>query len=206
MHNKIQNMMQEQSLPIDITPLPQSEPKYLQAQMVTAVILALGSNHRAAEYLPHVREKLATLGTLECSIPFQNPDFTATKEQPKPDYINQCVYLELGSAMSLQQLQQLFKSFEDECHRVRESASLLPKWSEVNFSQAESVQTHLPSNVWRQVTMDIDILLIKLENDKASGGYQQDNDSCWLIMADRYPFKAHENAGITALIAKEVLL
>ncbi len=191
--------MQEQSLPIDIATLTQSEPNDLQAQMVTAVILALGSNHCAAEYLPRVREKLTTLGTLECSVAFQNPDFTATKEQPKPDYINQCIYLELGSAMSLQQLQQLFKLFEGECHRVRESVSILPA-----LSQAELAKTQLPPNTWRQVTMDIDILLVRLEPSQLNDSIQQDNDS-WLVMADRYPFKAHEYAGITALIAKKGL-
>ena len=81
-------MMQDKSLSIDIATLNQYEPKYLQAQMVMAVILALGSNHRAAEYLSRVREKLATLGKLECSAAFENPDFTATKEQPKPNYTN----------------------------------------------------------------------------------------------------------------------
>ena len=195
MHKKKQNIMQDKSLSIDIATLNQYEPKYLQAQMVTAVILALGSNHRAAEYLSRVREKLATLGKLECSAAFENPDFTATKEQPKPNYTNQCVYLELDSGMSLQQLQQLFKSFEGECHRVRESASILPALSEGSLSQTELSQVVLPPSAWRQVTMDIDILLIKSE----------DNDSCWIIMADRYPFKAHENAGIMALITKNVL-
>lgn len=198
MLNKTQNMMQERSLPIDISTLPQSEPKYLQAQMVTAVILALGSNHCATKYLPLVREKLATLGTLECTAPFQNPDFTATKEQPKPDYINQCVYLELSSAMSLPQLQQLFKSFEGECHRIRESVSILPELSKVDCSQAKSAQTQYPSTKWRQVTMDIDILLVKLEFNQVSNNSQQDNHG-WVIMADRYPFKAHEYAGITEL-------
>ena len=190
--------MQDKSLSIDIATLNQYEPKYLQAQMVTAVILALGSNHRAAEYLSRVREKLATLGKLECSAAFENPDFTATKEQPKPNYTNQCVYLELDSGMSLQQLQQLFKSFEGECHRVRESVSILPALSEGSLAQTELSQVVLPPSAWRQVTMDIDILLIKSEDSEA-------NDSCWIIMADRYPFKAHENAGITALIAKDVL-
>ena len=198
MHKKKQNIMQDKSLSIDIATLNQYEPKYLQAQMVMAVILALGSNHRAAEYLSRVREKLATLGKLECSAAFENPDFTATKEQPKPNYTNQCVYLELGSAMSLQQLQQLFKSFEGECHRVRESASILPALSEGSLSQTELSQVVLPPSAWRQVTMDIDILLIKSEENEASG-------SCWIIMADRYPFKAHENAGIMALITKNVL-
>lgn len=198
MHKKKQNMMQDKSLSIDIATSNQYEPKYLQAQMVTAVILALGSNHRAAAYLSRVREKLATLGKLECSAAFENLDFTATKEQPKPNYTNQCVYLELDSGISLQQLQQLFKSFEGECHRVRESASILPALSEGSLAQTELSQVVLPPSAWRQVTMDIDILLIKSEDNES-------NDSCWIIMADRYPFKAHENAGITALIAKDVL-
>lgn len=198
-------MIQKKSLPTNIVALKIFDPVALQAKMVTAVILALGSNHNAKEHLPRVRKKIASLGKLECSAAFQNPDFTATKAQPKPDYTNQCVYLKLDLAISLWQLQQLFKSFENECHRVRELTSPLSALSEADQSQPQLSKAVLPTHAWRQVTMDIDILLIKVEKDKSNTDSQQDNDD-WIIMADRYPFKAHENAGITALIIKEGLL
>ena len=42
--------------------------------------------------------------------------------------------------------------------------------------------------------MDIDILLIKLDDEKNSLSKK------WIIMADRYPFKTHERAGIEELL------
>ena len=151
---------------MDISKLKIIEPIKLQGQAVSAVLLALGSNYRADFYLPLVRENLATLGKLQLSSAFKNSDFTATVEQPKPDYTNQCVYLDLDVSLNLQQLQQTFKQLENGCHRQRQ---------------------HNPDAL-RLVTMDIDILLIKTMNDGK-----------WMIMADRYPFKAHESIGIDAL-------
>lgn len=159
--------------------LERCEPEALQAHSVTAVLLALGSNYQAATYLPVVQEHLAALGQIQLSTAFQNPDFTATVEHPKPDYTNQCVYLSLKTPMTVQQLQQTCKQFEWECHRCRQTES-------------ESI---------RRVTMDIDILLIKLADNKNS--LSKVDKSKWIIMADRYPFKAHEAAGIEELIAKD---
>ena len=133
---------------------------------MAAIVLALGSNYQAEHYLPQVHQQLATLGKITSSRALQNPDFTSTLQQPKPDYINQCVYLLLTVPMTLQQLQHTFKSFEKDCHRCRQTTPM----------------------AIRQVTMDIDILLIRL-NVKQE----------WIVMADRYPFKAHENVGIAAL-------
>ena len=54
--------------------------------------------------------------------------------------------------------------------------------------------------------MDIDILLIKLDDRKNSlSNYLAPkkivkNSEQWIIMADRYPFKAHERAGVEELI------
>ncbi|WP_227677737.1 2-amino-4-hydroxy-6-hydroxymethyldihydropteridine diphosphokinase [Psychrobacter frigidicola] len=143
-------------------------PERLQQQPVLAVLLALGSNYQAEYYLSRVREDLQELGKVQLSTAFKNPDFTATVETSKPDYTNQCVYLNLNSVMTLQQLQQSFESFESDCHRCRQT----------------------PPTAIRQVTMDIDILLIKL-------AYIDE----WIVMANRYPFKAHESAGIMELAA-----
>lgn len=158
----------------------------LQAQSVTAVLLALGSNYHAEEYLPIARSSLADLGEIQVSTAFQNPDFTATVAQPKPDYTNQCVYLLLTAPMNVQQLQHTFKAFEGDCHRCRETE---------------------PKQI-RRVTMDIDILLVKLEQEKNSLSKKSiPNKSMenWIVMADRYPFKAHETAGINELVAEGFL-
>ncbi|MBB3105749.1 2-amino-4-hydroxy-6-hydroxymethyldihydropteridine diphosphokinase [Psychrobacter luti] len=159
---------------LNLDDLKKCAPEQLQTQSVTAVLLALGSNYQAEKYLPRVREKLAVLGEIQLSMAFQNPDFTATPELPKPDYTNQCVYLILTSVMTLQQLQHTFKKFESDCGRRRSSESI--------------------KNPMKIVTMDIDILLIKLDDKKNSLSRK------WLIMADRYPFKTHERAGIEELV------
>ncbi|MGE6440603.1 2-amino-4-hydroxy-6-hydroxymethyldihydropteridine diphosphokinase [Psychrobacter sp. NPDC078409] len=158
----------------------QCAPETVQAQPVVELVLALGSNYQADKYLPLARQRLAALGEVRLSTAFQNPDFTATLEQPKPDYTNQCVHLILTTPMRLQQLQQTFKTLEGDCHRCR--------------------QTEL--NQVRRVTMDIDILMIKLANIENSLSKESKSKpiSDWIIMADRYPFKAHEEAGVEELI------
>ena len=153
-------------LNLDVSRLSKGEPETLQAQAVASIVLALGSNYQAAHYLPQVHQQLAALGRITSSSALQNPDFTSTLQQPKPDYINQCVYLLLTVPMTLQQLQHTFKSFENDCHRCRQ----------------------MTATAIRQVTMDIDILLIQ----------SVDTDE-WIVMVNRYPFKAHESAGIAAL-------
>ena len=158
------------------------EPEALQAQPVTAVLLALGSNHDADIHLPRVRESLAVLGEMQLSTPFQNPDFTSTEAQPKPDYINQCVHILLTSPKTLQQLQQIFKQFECDCNRQRLTELYAPI---------------------KKVTMDIDILLIQMAIDKNS--LSKYKGFKWIIMADRYPFKAHERAGMEELMVKSFL-
>lgn len=164
-------------------------PDALQSQLVTAVVLALGSNYQAENYLPRVREKLAVLGEMYLSTAFENPDFTSTKTQPKPDYTNQCVYLSLKPAMTLQQLQQIFKQFECDCNRQR----------------LTEAQTSI-----KKVTMDIDILMIKPSLVKNSlsrirvSKEISENPKQWIVMADRYPFKAHERAGVEELIKSDL--
>ena len=153
--------------------------KALQQQTVSAVLLALGSNSAADRYLPLMRHRLKKLGDIKLSTAFQNPDFTATTEQPKPDYTNQCVYLRLKKPVTLSELQRLFRTFEAECGRAR-------------FTD---VQPSL-----RLVTMDIDILLIETARHKNS--LSNFIESKWVIIADRYPFKVHEITGINELAFK----
>ena len=178
-------MMHKTSMDLNLATLTQCAPETLQEQPVAAVVLALGSNYQAEKYLPLARESLAALGEVRLSTAFQNPDFTATLEQPKPDYTNQCVHLALITPMSLQQLQYTFKTLEGDCNRCRQ----------------------IETNQVRLVTMDIDILLIKLadkENSLSKNSvFEPMPDwiaSGWVIMGDRYPFKAHEDAGISELI------
>lgn len=173
-------MMHKKSVDLNLATFTQCAPEAMQAQPVVEVVLALGSNYQADKYLPLARQRLAALGEVRLSTAFQNPDFTATLEQPKPDYTNQCVHLVLATPMSLQQLQQTFKTLEGDCNRCRQTE---------------------PNQI-RRVTIDIDILLIKLskENNSLSKKLVSKPMSDWIIMADRYPFKAHEEAGVEELI------
>ena len=172
-------MMHKTSMDLNVETLTQHAPDILKMQHVLEVVLALGSNYQAENYLSLAREKLATLGEIRLSTAFQNPDFTATTQLPKPDYTNQCVHLILTTSVSLQQLQQTFKILEGDCNRCR---------------QAELNQLRL-------VTMDIDILLIKLPKENSlSKNSVSKQTSNWIIMKDRYPFKAHEKAGIDELL------
>ncbi|WP_227675825.1 2-amino-4-hydroxy-6-hydroxymethyldihydropteridine diphosphokinase [Psychrobacter piscatorii] len=161
--------------------LTQCAPETLQAQSVVEVVLALGSNYQAEKYLPLARESLAALGEVKLSTAFQNPDFTATTQLPKPDYTNQCVHLALSTPMSLQQLQQTFKALEGDCNRRRQTE---------------------PKQV-RRVTMDIDILMVRLATiENSLSKYSTFKSiSDWIVMADRYPFKAHEEVGVKELTA-----
>jgi len=171
---------------LNLEDLKQCASEQLQTHSISAVLLALGSNYQAEKYFPRAREQLTALGEIQLSTAFQNPDFTATPELPKPDYTNQCVYLTLTSAMTLQQLQQTFKKIESDCGRQRCSESI--------------------KNPIKIVTMDIDILLIKLDDKENSLSNSLEpkkitkNSYQWVIMADRYPFKAHERAGVEELI------
>ena len=180
MHNMHKNLAD-----LSLETLKKQTPEQLQTQSVTAVLLALGSNYQAEHYLPLVRKDLAALGEIQLSTAFENPDFTSTEAQPKPDYTNQCVYLRLVEPMTLQQLQQVFKDLEGDCHRQRLTEAQTPI---------------------KKVTMDIDILLIEtllieVVSDKNSlSSNKEFEESNWIVMADRYPFKAHERAGIEELI------
>lgn len=173
-------MMHKTSVDLNLAMFTQRAPETVQAQPVIELVLALGSNYQADKYLPLARQQLAALGEVRLSTAFQNPDFTTTLEQPKPDYTNQCVHLALTTPVSLQQLQQTFRTLEGDCNRCRQTK---------------------PNQV-RQVTMDIDILMIKLtdKNNSLSRESKSKQMSDWIVMADRYPFKAHEEAGVEELI------
>ena len=165
-----------QAISLDLSCLTRALPEQLQPQVVTALIIALGSNYHADYYLAMVRKSLATLGDIRLSTAFKNPDFTATVAQPKPDYTNQCVYLSLTKSMTVEQLQHTFKDSEADCNRQR-------------LSEHSGIS---------RVTMDIDILLVTLHPEINS--LSNTLKSNWIVMADRYPFKTHELIGVAELV------
>lgn len=175
-------MMHKTLTNLNTEALEKQSPEALQAHSVAAVVLALGSNYQAQKYLPIAREHLRALGEIQLSTAFQNPDFTATLEFPKPDYTNQCVYLSLKSPTTLCQLEQTLKQFERECHRQRlvEEQTLIKK-----------------------VTIDIDVLLVNLQMNKNS--LSNLRKPKWVVIETRYPFKTHEAAGIEELVKKGFL-
>ena len=172
-----------------MTALASLSPDQLSARMVTAVLLALGSNYQADYYLPNVRQRLAMLGQMTLSTAFENPDFTATDAQPKPDYTNQCVLLYLDKPMVMADIQALCKVIENECDRCRVSHQIDSSHA---FASDDAIGI-------RRVTMDIDILLIHMLPENCAVDVSPAASGEWVIMANRYPFKAHEQAGIDEL-------
>lgn len=167
--------------------LPRLSFSKLQALPVTAVILALGSNYQADQHLPYVRKSLAELGEIKVSDAIKNPDITATLQQPKPDYINQGVYLALNTGITLEQLETFCKNLEDECGRER-----------AQKSQGSGQQVTIT-----KVSMDIDVLMVKLEDNQNS---LSNNEDKWIIIKERFPFADHEKIGLKELQKKARVL
>lgn len=155
----------------------------LQSLSVSAALLALGSNYQADYYLSHVQKSLAELGEIELSNAVKNPDITATLQQPKADYVNQSVYLDLTQSMTLDQLQTFCKNLEDECGRERAQKSII--------SGNQGAVT--------KVSMDIDILLVKTDYKQNSLSI---NENKWIVIAERFPFADHEMTTINELQKK----
>ncbi|MDO5769911.1 MAG: 2-amino-4-hydroxy-6-hydroxymethyldihydropteridine diphosphokinase, partial [Psychrobacter sp.] len=155
---------------MDIPSLPLSQighrsPAVLAHHKIKAALLAIGSNYQAEYYLAKVAEQLTALGEMQVSTPLQNPDFTATVEQPKPDYVNQCLLLSLHAPMNLSALQKVLKGFEAKCdrHRDNESNSSCKLEGGGNQALSEKGGGYHSS----RVTMDIDILMVQLGQDLA---------------------------------------
>jgi len=158
-------------------------------------IVELGSNQKAQHHLKLSRSALeAKAVSASWSTEYINPDYTATSENPKPDYTNQCGYLQLDpnhnhdDGKTPQNLGELVKA-----------SKVLEKQIQQDFHQAEQinqldVDTLLksiaePKN--RQVIIDIDILAIMTESDGI------------IAVAERYPFKHHEWVGLIELYDKK---
>lgn len=226
---------------MDIPSLPLSQighrsPAVLAHHKIKAALLAIGSNYQADYYLAKVAEQLTALGEMQVSTPLQNPDFTATVEQPKPDYVNQCLLLSLHAPMNLSALQKVLKGFEAKCdrHRDNESNSSCKLEGGGNQALSEKGGGYHSS----RVTMDIDILMVQLGQDLATDSTDFSLNSLsnliievhadsqfdfevsqttfkrttldrsiakkneWLIMTNRYPFKAHEILGLKELLLR----
>ena len=161
-------------------------------------IVELGSNQKAQHHLKLSRAALeAKAVSASWSTEYINPDYTATPENPKPDYTNQCGYLQLDpnhnhddDGKTPQSLGELVKA-----------SKVLEKQIQQDFYQAEQinkldVDTLLKSIVEpknRQVIIDIDILAIMTESEGI------------IAVAERYPFKHHEWVGLIELYDKKLL-
>lgn len=211
----------------ELANLSRCQPQALAQQQVVAAVLALGSNYHAKEYLSKAQRLLADLGELHFSPAIQNPDFTATAEQPKPDYINQCAYLSLRQPLSGQQLSERLRALETACDRQREinPPTLTKNCHQPEIKSQQDAMTAGTDSL-KAVSMDIDILLLQLAQVDTSNEQQRSptsqpkiiNDSNnsisrvpvsrlratwprgWVVMANRYPFKEHEWHGLAALL------
>ena len=247
---------------LSLSQIGHCSPAVLADHQIRAALLAIGSNYQAEYYLAKVAGQLPTLGEILVSTPLQNPDFTATVEQPKPDYVNQCVLLSLHAPMSLSALQKVLKDFEVKCDRHRNDEldnrnDELDSSCKIEGESAQALSGEGSGYHSKRVTMDIDILMVQLGQDLVTnspdfsinslsnqivatqaGTHTDTQVDCevsqslsnnttfkqtiikqtianqstpdrsiatenkWLIMTDRYPFKAHEILGLKELLLR----
>lgn len=181
--------------PLNAPPFVITETAIDQDAPVDLVLLAIGSNEQADYHLAHAREQLAKLGKMIVSEPLVNPDFTATPDAPKPDYTNQCVYIELDRALSFLELTEYFAAIETLCERQRvlDTGSLAEE--ALHKNSAANTATALANASIKVVSMDIDIL-----------GFSQQVDGEWRFIQRRLPLKEHEKIGLQELLTSLSLL
>ena len=161
-------------------------------------IVELGSNQEAQHHLKLSRDALeAEAVSAHWSTEYINPDYTATPENPKPDYTNQCGYLQLDPNHNHDDDDKTPQSLGE----LVKASKVLEKQIQQDFYQAEQinqldVDTLLksiaePKN--RQVIIDIDILAIMTESEGI------------IAVAERYPFKHHEWVGLIELYDKKLI-
>lgn len=168
----------------------------LLVRPVTELIIAMGSNHMAEHYLPIARQHLASMGQLQVSAVLINADFTATTEQPKPDYCNQCVHLQLPQPMRLAAVIEQLKHTERCCGRQQTQHKLSNgKVSNKVASDDHASNKHVSNKEAgnnaqsvKQVSLDMDVLAVQLCGQPH-----------WTIIKKRHPFKAHERSGLLEL-------
>lgn len=166
-----------------------------QEAQLESVLLAIGSNEQADYHLVQAREQLAKLGKMLVSAPLVNPDFTATPDAPKPDYTNQCVYIELDKGLSFLELSEYFAAIETLCERQRVLKSGSLAENTVHKNRAANTATTLANPPVKLVSMDIDIL-----------GFRPSADEEWRLIQRRLPLKEHESIGLQELLTSPALL
>lgn len=180
---------------LNASPFVIAETAINQDAQVDLVLLAIGSNEQADYHLAQAREQLAKLGKMIVSAPLVNPDFTATPDAPKPDYTNQCIYIDLNKVLSFLELSEYFATIEMLCERQRvlESGSLAEKTLPRN--RAANTATTLANPPVKLVSMDVDIL-----------GFRPSADKEWRLIQRRLPLKEHERIGLQELLTSPALL
>ena len=166
----------------------------LQISEITPVgyIVELGSNQEASYHLQQARTVLeAQASKAYWSTEFINPDYTATADNPKPDYTNQCGYLDLRVSkqptLSLGELVKASKVIEKQIQQDFYEAE------KINQLEVDELLQSIAEPKNRVVIIDIDILAIVTDSGKI------------IAVEERYPFKHHEWVGLTELYKKQWL-
>ncbi|PNK59534.1 hypothetical protein [Psychrobacter sp. FDAARGOS_221] len=204
-NNSIENASAESNHKL----LVSSEPHHNQLPIISAVrplselnhtvaigyIVELGSNENANPHLAQARNQLSSLCDQRIwSTAFVNPDYTATIDNPKPDYTNQCGLLVMSEGH--QDVLGLIAATKDIERHIKQgffdsqpSTSIQTSTSRTkSFDSAASTTTNVkPAN--RQVLIDIDVLALVTANGV-------------IAINERYPFKNHEWVGINELYTK----
>ncbi|WP_296203120.1 hypothetical protein [Psychrobacter sp. UBA3962] len=149
-------------------------------------IVELGSNQEASYHLQQSRKVLEDQA-IEAywSTEFINPDYTATAENPKPDYTNQCGYLKLNQAdqpcLTLGELVKASKVIEKQIQQDCYEAE------KINRLEVDELLQSITEPKNRVVIIDIDILAIVTDSGEV------------IAVEERYPFKNHEWVGLIEL-------
>jgi 2-amino-4-hydroxy-6-hydroxymethyldihydropteridine diphosphokinase len=180
---------------LNVPPFVIAETAIHKDAQVDLVLLAIGSNEQADYHLAQAREQLAKLGKMIVSAPLVNPDFTATPDAPKPDYTNQCVYIDLNKGLSFLELSEYFAAIETLCERQRVLDTRSLAENTVHKNSAANTATTLANPPVKLVSMDIDIL-----------GFRPSADEEWRLIQRRLPLKEHESIGLQELLTSPSLL
>lgn len=153
----------------------------LEAKKVDGLLIAMGSNHEPQKNLSQAYDYLNGLGSgngaggVVFSEAMQTPDYTATGAEQKPDYINQCAKVDLAEPHVLAEVIAGLKQIEAQCQRQE-----------------------MKQNLTWAVTLDLDVLAVRLATDEKQE-LQNKQNNIWVFIKKRYPLKAHEQAGILLL-------
>ena len=170
-------------------------------------VVELGSNVQAKHHLQQARAALEVqASSAHWSTELINPDYTATADNPKPPYTNQCGYLKLMhnplDPLTLGELVDASKKIEKRIEHAFYNPQLpnQAKRSNQSMQQKQSKQWEKEGGVsstadstFKKVIIDIDILAILTESEEI------------IALKERYPFKSHEWIGLTELSDNDML-